>query len=331
MNFTTEYVGNAHNDSPHMWRGHLELDGDKVSASNFCLPNLGPRLYRLASALHEGNGLVVVRGLDPLDYSEEDNLIIFLGLGSYFGQQRGKQTDDGGVLSHLHSPRAMKDPHSLRPIKYSQRFVEFHNDIGCDILAMQTRSLPASGGDQLYASIATVFDYISTVRPDLAAELLAPRWTFDIERRWSSIEYRAVIFQHEGRVLSSLIPDALLGPPGAPQPTNLPPINAKQREALEFLQEVATRFQVTVRTEPGDLTFVNNRAVIHGREAFEDDPDDSRYIVRLWLKNERLAWDLPEPLQLANYMVFHDQSLPEKWNISRLDNVKFQVYEKLAP
>jgi hypothetical protein len=22
MNFTTEYVGNAHNDSPHMWRGH---------------------------------------------------------------------------------------------------------------------------------------------------------------------------------------------------------------------------------------------------------------------------------------------------------------------
>jgi hypothetical protein len=154
---------------------------------------------------------------------------------------------------------------------------------------------------------------------------------FYSERRWSSIEYRAVIFQHEGRVLSSLIPDALLGPPGAPQPTNLPPINSKQREALEFLQEVATRFQVTVRTEPGDLTFVNNRAVIHGREAFEDDPDDSRYIVRLWLKNERLAWDLPEPLQLANYMVFHDQSLPEKWNISRLDNVKFQVYEKLAP
>lgn len=74
------------------------LDGHKVRSDNFLLPALGPRLAYLARDLHEGKGIFVIRGLNPGDYSHEDNLLIFLGISSYIGSKRGKQTDDGSVF-----------------------------------------------------------------------------------------------------------------------------------------------------------------------------------------------------------------------------------------
>ncbi|KAK0660878.1 hypothetical protein QBC41DRAFT_383277 [Cercophora samala] len=311
----------------------LGLDGGAVSPVNFRLPTLGPVLCRLGAALHIGKGFGVVRGLDPANFSDEDNLVLFLGLSSYIGGLRGKQTDDGSVLSHLHSPLGLTSTQLARPLKYSKRFAEFHNDIGCDIIAMQTRSLAARGGDHLLASIAKIFDHISRTRPDLAEALLTPNWPLNIQRRWCATETRALVFRtDDGRILSSIIPDALLGPPGGTQgASGLPLLTPQQTEALALFQDVATQYQLKLVSQPGDLMFVNNWAVVHGREAFEDDGDQVRYLIRLWLRNEKLAWHLPEPLRIANHMVFDDKTLPEKWNIHRLDNVKFEAYERLAP
>lgn len=69
----------------------LQRNGYEVDASTFPLPTLGPRLDAIAQNLHEGTGISLLRGLDT-KYSDEDYLIIFLGLGSYIGSQRGKKT-----------------------------------------------------------------------------------------------------------------------------------------------------------------------------------------------------------------------------------------------
>lgn len=68
-----------------------KLNAPDVDASTFPLPNLGPLLEGVAHDIHDGTGFSLVRGFNTQDYSEEDNLIIFLGLGSYVGSQRGKQ------------------------------------------------------------------------------------------------------------------------------------------------------------------------------------------------------------------------------------------------
>ncbi|KAL6399308.1 hypothetical protein AUP68_17854 [Ilyonectria robusta] len=73
-----------------------------------------------------------------------------------------------GFLGHLHSPAGMATAQPSRPLKYSNRVAKFHNGLGCDIVAMQTRSVAESGGGHLFASVAKIFDHITTTRPDLA-------------------------------------------------------------------------------------------------------------------------------------------------------------------
>jgi hypothetical protein len=75
------------------------MDGDEVTSNLFPLPGLEARLRRCAEELHRGSGTCVVRGLDPARYSVEDNTILYLGIASYIGDQRGVQNTAGDMLS----------------------------------------------------------------------------------------------------------------------------------------------------------------------------------------------------------------------------------------
>lgn len=76
----------------------LELDGSEATGSTFPLPQLKKKLLALTVELHEGKGFFVLRGLNPADYTPEDNIIIYLGISSYIAETRGKQDDAGNML-----------------------------------------------------------------------------------------------------------------------------------------------------------------------------------------------------------------------------------------
>jgi hypothetical protein len=76
----------------------LGLDGQEVNRQNFPLPIMQERLHAYALDLHRGKGFFSVRGLDPNDYSPEDNVIIFLGISSYIAERRGKQDTQGNMF-----------------------------------------------------------------------------------------------------------------------------------------------------------------------------------------------------------------------------------------
>lgn len=86
----------------------LGLYGNEVSPSSFPLPTLGPKLLRVAEDIHSGKGFAVVRGLNPNEFSPEDNVLVFLGISSYIGAQRGRQDEDGNMLSKQ-PPRGVRD------------------------------------------------------------------------------------------------------------------------------------------------------------------------------------------------------------------------------
>ena len=46
------------------------------------------------------------------------------------------------------------------------------------------------------------------------------------------------------------------------------------------------------------MVFVNNLALLHSRDGFEDSTEHVRYALRVWLKNEELSWKIPKPLLL---------------------------------
>jgi hypothetical protein len=71
--------------------------------------------------------------------------------------------------------------------------------------------------------------------------------------------------------------------------------------------------------ERGDIRFVNNMAVMHRRDKYQDDldrgEDGRRYLLRLWLHNPEKCWPLPPILKVAWERVFADKEREERWDI----------------
>jgi hypothetical protein len=65
---------------------------------------LGPKLERVAQDIHRGTGFAVIRGLKPDEFSPEDNVLVFLGISCYIGVKRGRQDEEGNMLSKFPLP-----------------------------------------------------------------------------------------------------------------------------------------------------------------------------------------------------------------------------------
>jgi hypothetical protein len=83
-----------------------------------------------------------------------------------------------------------------------------------------------------------------------------------------------------------------------------PRLSDAQRAAMDaydaFIYDTDNRIEMTF--EPGDIQFVNNYHVLHGRRAYVDDADAGRvrWLKRLWLATEILGpEDRPERFQAA--------------------------------
>ena len=125
--------------------------------------------------------------------------------------------------------------------------------------------------------------------------------------------------------------EPLLGLAGVERPANLPFLTQAQREALDMVEAVAKESQIMLDAEPGDMLFINNHAVLHSREAFEDAANaPSRYLVRMWLKNPGMAWKLPRELQEGNSRIYDDNELGERWNIIDAPRLDFKLSERLT-
>ncbi len=42
---------------------------------------------------------------------------------------------------------------------------------------------------------------------------------------------------------------------------------------------------------------------------------NQRHVLRLYLKNRDLAWELPGPIALGNKRIYEDTEIPERWPI----------------
>jgi hypothetical protein len=86
----------------------LSLELSDVNRTTFPFPTLGNELEELSLCIHEGRGFFVRRGLDPTVFSKQVNAVLYLGLSSYIAERRGRQNQDGMMLSKygISLPRA---------------------------------------------------------------------------------------------------------------------------------------------------------------------------------------------------------------------------------
>ncbi|KAK4198104.1 hypothetical protein QBC40DRAFT_96092 [Triangularia verruculosa] len=310
----------------------LDLFGSEAAPGTFPLPTLGSKLQQAAEEVHNGRGFVVVRGIQPSQFTPEDNVVIFLGISSYIGGSRGRQDENGNMLMHIRNAKQSRTPQSQRPTRYSSRASTFHTDTFCDILALQSRNNAETGGNTLLSSTWTIFNKLQKDYPEVCKLLAQPNWSFDSRGDFFPCSTRPVLYHHGGKVMMNFAREPLLGLEGVERMKGLPMLSQKQKSALDIVEKVATEGQIAIRTEPGDLLFINNHGVLHSREAFVDNTaENPRYLVRMWLKNEKLAWDLPQHLQQGNSRIYdRDNGLGERWNVVDTPRVAFKLSERLT-
>lgn len=75
----------------------LSIPQIELSRANFHLPNLGPALRQIANNIYNGTGFQILRGFPVADYSKEDQMIAFLGINAWIGDQKLNQGADRAV------------------------------------------------------------------------------------------------------------------------------------------------------------------------------------------------------------------------------------------
>jgi hypothetical protein len=290
-----------------------------IGKEDFPLPTLGPRLKRIEKELMEGRGFVLIRGLPRERYTNDDMCLAYWGIGMHLGKP-WPQNHYGHVLGDvIDQGKQLLDP-TARGNELGQIALEYHCD-GSDLVGLLCLQVADSGGLSSVANSVSLHNELVRRRPELAAELYKPQpYDFRGEqapgaRGW----YPMPVFTRLGdRLFVRLIGAYILA---SQRHLDAPRLTEAAREALAWMRDQANsgRYSVLMDFRPGDMQFINNYHVLHGRTSYVDDhaAGKVRHLKRLWLETEALA-DRPHH--------FTNQSRSRHWAekkvISRLDAVR---------
>ncbi|KAH0543409.1 hypothetical protein FGG08_002267 [Glutinoglossum americanum] len=241
----------------------LKLAPGHLTTKTFPLPSaLSAKLAQISDELYKGRGFAVVRGLNPQKYKPEENTIK--------GHIRNAQSD---------RPRQDKTPGELRPSKRNEEMA-FHTDTAAgDILAMYIKGLHEhTGGKQYLSSFWRIYNVLAKEAPDVLHTLARsfPWEDADPVTREPRVDHRPLIFSVDNKVQIQYVTVPLLGSRDHPRPGNIPALTASQKKALGVFQSAAERVSFELDRELGDIQFVNNLSILHGRTAFATETSDSR-------------------------------------------------------
>lgn len=298
---------------------NLRLDASKVDPETFPLPNVHHMLVQAGRDLYEGRGFSILRGIDSQAYSVEDNVLISLGVTSHIQRERTSQNSRGQMIRHIVDASWTGVPITDRPSGYSNHAQYFHNDFACEILVLYAVNSAAKGGFSNLASGWKIYNDLAQNRPDILDLLSKCDWATEDDGS-AAVPYinRTVLHFVDGKPMFNLERRTLMGAPYAPRPSEIPAMSSAQIEALDMIQTLAEKYQLSTSIRPGDIRLVNNYAVLHSRESFQDDDVKRRHLVRLWLKRNpgEVGWKLPEELERIVESRSSGRKVKADWNVA---------------
>jgi hypothetical protein len=255
---------------------------------------LGSLVDRLASIEHElinGRGFVRLRGIDRDRYDQSEMEMLYWGIGTHLGTPWA-QNKHGHVLGDvIDQGRSFDDPEA-RGNELGGVALPFHCD-GSDLVGLMCLRNGVSGGESLVANSVTIHNRLVRETPELAAELYSPQpYHFRGEQPPGENPWYAVpVFtDFDDRLFVRCIPPYITASQAIPE---APRLTELATAALDRLVDLANDPENHVAMEllPGDMQFINNYHVMHGRMAYEDDPGTNavRHLKRLWLETSSLT------------------------------------------
>jgi hypothetical protein len=254
---------------------------DDITAADFALPSLATDLAEMAEILATGRGFALLRGIPYGEYTDEELAIILWGIGTHLGVGVS-QSQKGDRIGHVQDRGEVGRYYGIGgPI-------EVHMD-PVDVTGLMCLRPAKRGGATPLMSSFAVRGTIAAERPDLLAVLMRGfHYGSEVVRMAGEppvTPHRIAMFGHAqgGAPDCFYLPAAVRTPDGGPREA----LCAEEREAMAFVQEVASRpeMHIPMRFEPGEIQFVNNRVILHARTDYEDwpEPGRKRHLLRLWL------------------------------------------------
>jgi len=259
---------------------------DAVEKGDVDLSPIADDLAQIEHEILHGRGIVIVRGFPVDDYPLADIEILYWALGCHLGTGES-QSNLGDRIGRVEDVSG-KD-RNQRAYRNSVELM-MHTDLS-DIIGMLSIRKAPRGGLSTYVSTAALHNHILANRPDLLTPLYRGfRYhRFGAERPGEApvTEHRIpVLSERDGFVSARYVPDYVymaaeeLGEP----------LTDIEVEALDYFNELAIdpQFRFDIMLEPGDLSLINNFAVLHTRDAFWDGdaPHEKRLLLRLWLSSD---------------------------------------------
>lgn len=267
-------------------KGRGDLDLTEITPTTFPLPTVGALLGRLREELRSGRGFVLIRGLSRERYSDDDLARIYCGLGSHLGEII-PQSGNGEVLGHVLNVSDLVEE-EVRGYRSAQS-MNMHSD-GHDVVSLLCLRAAKAGGASRIASAAAVHDRMVETSLELARVLYegmpVMRSRMDAERGDGKIvtSDNVALFTKTDGVFSSCIHVAQTRDAAR---AGYFDISAEQEAALEKFCELSSspEFYLDMDIAPGDIQFLNNRLIVHGRTPYTDHEDVGRrrHLMRLWM------------------------------------------------
>mmetsp|Transcript_7661 Transcript_7661/g.23914 ORF Transcript_7661/g.23914 Transcript_7661/m.23914 type:complete len:241 (+) Transcript_7661:874-1596(+) len=178
----------------------------------------------------------------------------------------------------------------------------YHRSHGCrcDVISLLGVRTASVGGASRVASAVAIHDEMIDRAPELAERLYHP-----IERIWEGgtgvIALPIWAMTPEGKFTTQLSPSYI---ENAQYVNGVRKLDEDEIEAIDMVEEIGLEIGHEFIQQPGQLTFLNNHIVYHGRTAWKfdetsgsrDDIEHGRLLLRAWLSpfNSRALPDTPE-------------------------------------
>jgi hypothetical protein len=292
-------------------RAALEKSDDilDIDRDDFPLPQLSRRLFDIERELIDGRGFVRIRGIDRDAYSQSEMEMLYWGIGTHLGAPWA-QNKYGHVLGDVTDQGKTGAEGDSRGNEIGGLALPFHCD-GSDLVGLMCLQNGLAGGLSAVANIVTIHNTLVRESPELATELYKPQ-PYDYRgeqppggKNWYEVP---VFTEWKGRLFVRCIPPYIYL---SQRHEDAPRLTPLAKKAVDRVVELADdpNHHVKMELRPGDMQFINNYHVMHGRTAYEDDKSEGRvrHLKRLWLETSVLA-DRPP---------YFENSVGTHWNEKR--------------
>ncbi len=260
----------------------------KFTRDDFPLLALTPRLAEISEELENGRGFLLLRGLQPDRYSEDEINAIYYGLGLNLGQPVG-QNPAGDLLGKV---MAVGDPADKNTRVYqTSLYLPYHTDPS-DVVGLLCIRKAQSGGLSSLVSVSSVYNRLLAEHPEYLG-LFYKQWYY--AHLGADMPSPTALFAlHEGKLNFRYLRQYIeLG-----HDLWEKPLSRVEVEALDLLDRLiqSPDLRLDMMLEPGDIQFANNHLALHSRTSFEDHEVSARRrkLLRLWLKMPNARRQPPE-------------------------------------